>query len=308
MKTSHPIVYIADEEYLHLLPANFDQLSKYAGGEQSVYVVTTATSIPVELQTLSVEYPNLEIIFKHVNFEDYVSNFKLPKKTHVSKIALLKFFLPEILNEDVILYLDIDTLICSSLNTLLSYLPILPIAAVEEVGVNAYLRNISESYFNSGVMIMSLKKMRLLHDSKELNRLISDSKFSNSTVDQDLFNDIFNGFVDFLPQRFNVFNCNYDSYSLGAFVRYPSIVHFVGRDKPWSYPKKSKYSRLWNESFANGIKTNPTPRQLAILKSRRGALNISRFRNNLGKLRVKCTSVIKSIVPMVIKDFFRSFL
>ena len=308
MKTSNPIVYIADEEYLHLLPANFDQLSRHAGVEQSVYVVTTAASIPVELCNLGEAYPNLEIVIRQVNFEYYVSIFDKPKKTHVTRIALLKFFLPEILSEDIILYLDIDTFICSSLNSLLTYIPNNPIAAVEEVGINAYLRNTSESYFNSGVIVMSLKKMRLLDISGQLNRMISESGVSNSTVDQDFFNQIFKGLVDFLPQRFNVFICNCDSYSLGAFVRYPSIVHFVGSDKPWKYPQKSKYSRLWAESFAHGIKSNPSPRQLAILRSRQGVLNVSRSLNLMGKLRVTITARIKSRVPRVVKDFFRSFV
>ena len=306
MKIQHPIVYIADEKYLHLLPANLDQVSRYGAPGQLVYVVTTATAIPKELSTLGDKYPSLHIVFKQVAFEDYIPVFHPPKGTHVTKIALLKFFLPEILEEDCILYLDVDTLLCAPIDSLLTYYPRNPIAAVEEVGVNAYLRNDSNSYFNSGVIVMSLEKIRELGIYGQLNNLTANKDFTY--VDQDLFNTIFDGRVDFLPQKFNVFICNSVSTHLGAFVQFPSIVHFVGRDKPWKYPRKSKYSKLWIESFARASQPNPNSTQLAILRSRRGALNISGFLKPILICQVKVVAGIKTIMPKVIKDILRNYI
>ena len=73
MRNVHPIVYIADEGYLQYLPANIEQVSKFGGPEQLIYVVTTAKSIPAELSSLGKKFPNLKIIFKQVTFQDYVS-------------------------------------------------------------------------------------------------------------------------------------------------------------------------------------------------------------------------------------------
>jgi len=302
----HPIVYIADEKYLHFLPANLDQVSRYGARGQLVYVVTTATAIPKELSSFGDKYPNLHIVFKQVIFEDYVPMFHPPKGTQVTKIALLKFFLPEILKEDCILYLDSDTLLCASIDSLLTYYPGNPIAAVEEIGVNAYLRNDSKSYFNSGVIVMSLEKIRELGIYGQLNDLIAKNDFTY--VDQDLFNMIFDGRVDFLPQKFNVFICNTVSAHLGAFVKFPSIVHFVGRDKPWKYPRKSPYSKLWIESFAAASQPNPSAAQLRILTSRRGALNISMFLSTMLVFRVKVVAGLKRIVPKVLKDILRNYI
>jgi hypothetical protein len=306
MKMPHPVVYIADETYLHLLPANLDQISRYGAPGQLVYVVTTATVIPVELSTLGDKYPNLHIVFKQVIFEDYVPVFYAPNGTHVTKIALLKFFLPEILETDCILYLDVDTLVCAPIDSLLTYYPRNPIAAVEEVGVNSYLRNDSKSYFNSGVIVMSLEKIRELEIYGQLNNLIADKDFTY--VDQDLFNTIFDGRVDFLPQKFNVFVCNSISTHLGAFVRFPTIVHFVGRDKPWKYPRKSKYSKLWIDSFARASQPNPNAAQLVILRSRRGAFNISGFLNTILRSRVRLVAGIKTLMPKAIKDILRNYI
>ena len=308
MKKAHPIVYIADEGYLKYLPANIDQVSRYGAEKQLIYVVTTATFIPAELSSIGKKYPQLDIVFKQVNFQDYVNNYRAPKKTHVTEISLLKFFLPEILSEDVVLYLDIDTLICAPLFSLLAYYPSNSIAAVEELGVNSYLRNQSASYFNAGVIVMSLQKIKNLGIYEQINNLIADDKSSETDVDQDIFNYIFEGLVDFLPQKFNVFQSNCDSYLLGVFARYPTIVHFVGRDKPWKYPSKSKYSRLWIESFASGTKPNPSSSQLAILSSKRGALNISGYFKSMGKIRVKLKSRIKMGIPKEIKDILRNYI
>jgi hypothetical protein len=306
MKLSHPIVYIADEKYLHLLPANLDQISRFGAPGQLVYVVTTATSIPMELSAFGDKHPNLNIVFKQVVFEDYVSAPHPPKGTQVTKIALLKFFLPEILEEDCILYLDIDTLVCASIDSLLTYYPHNPIAAVEEVGTNAFLRGDSKSYFNSGVIVMSLQKIRDLGIYGQINNQITNKDFTY--VDQDLFNIIFEGWVDFLPQKFNVFICNSVSTQLGAFVQFPTIIHFVGRDKPWKYPRKSKYSKLWIESFARATQPNPSSTQLVILRSRRGLFNISEFLNTLVICRVKVAAGMKTLMPKAIKDVLRNYI
>ena len=308
MNASHPIVYIADAAYLHFLPANFDQISRYGASKQLVYVVTTSKTIPIELSKTVENYPNLQVIFRQVDFQDYLGELEIPQEAHVTKIALLKFFLPEILNEDLIVYLDIDTLICAPLNDLLAYNPGNLFGAVEEIGINAYLRGSTNSYFNSGVLVMSLKKIKALGLYKNLNQRIARHMSTPGNVDQDLFNQIYGGLVDFLPQKYNVFICNHNSSSLGAFVNFPTIVHFVGQDKPWVYPKKSKYSKLWIESFANATKTGPSAEQVSILNSNRGSLNIRQFTTLLKKLQMKSLSRIKERMPKVVKSFLRRFV
>jgi lipopolysaccharide biosynthesis glycosyltransferase len=308
MNASHPIVYIADAAYLHLLPANFDQISRYAASGQLVYVVTTSKTIPIELSTTAKKYPNLQVIFKQVDFQDYLDEIEIPQETHVTKIALLKFFLPEILIEDIVVYLDVDTLICAPLTDLLAYNPGYLLGAVEEIGTNAYLRSATNSYFNSGVLVMSLKKIKALGLYKNLNQRIARQVVAPDNVDQDLFNQIYEGLVDFLPQKYNVFICNHNSASLGTFVKFPTIIHFVGQDKPWVYPKKSKYSKLWIESFANATKPNPSAEQVSILNSNRGSLNIRQFTTLLKKFQAKSISKIKERMPKVVKGFLRRFV
>jgi len=308
MNASHPIVYIADDSYFHLLPANLNQVSRHGASRQLVYIVTTSTSIPTALSNIEEKYPNLKVIFKQVDFHDYLSEGDIPKETHVTKIALLKFFLPEILDEDVVVYLDVDTFICAPIHDLLAFVPRNLIGAVEEIGVNAFLRDGTKSYFNSGVLVMSLKKIKALGKYKDLNQRKVKEPSEPKNVDQDLFNDMYEGLIDFLPQKYNVFICNHNSTSLGAFVKSPTIVHFVGKDKPWLYPKKSKYSKLWVESYAKATQPNPSSKQLKILNSNRGSLNISQVVTLLKKLQVNLLSKLKLGIPQVIKDFLRSYI
>ena len=204
--------------------------------------------------------------------------------------------------------MDVDTLICAPLTDLLAYNPGNLFGAVEEIGTNAYLRNATNPYFNSGVLVMSLKKIKALGLYKNLSQRIARQVVAPDNMDQDLFNKIYEGLVDFLPQKYNVFICNHNSTSLGAFVKFPTIIHFVGQDKPWVYPKKSKYSKLWIESFANATKPNPSTEQVSILNSNRGSVNIRQFTTLLKKFQAKLKSKIKVKMPKVVKEFLRRFV
>jgi lipopolysaccharide biosynthesis glycosyltransferase len=273
-----------------------------------VYLITDFAPTHLVIQTLANKFMNLTLIFKSVEFDDYLSYFDIPKKTHVSRAALLKFFLPKILPEvDCVLYLDIDTVICKPIHELLNFEPRLPIAATEELGVNAFHRSSTRAYFNSGVMVMSLEKLRALDLEVTVKKMVASREYMKTYVDQEIFNVLFSNSVEYLPQEFNVFICNLKFSNLGSFIKSPKIVHFVGLDKPWIYPKKTKYSKLWLESFSNGLGENPNVEQLRILKSRRGNLNFAQFFYSLIFARSRYFRGLKMLLPSPIKGLLKEF-
>lgn len=308
MRNVHPIVFIADEEYATYLPSNLHQISKFAPKNQVVYIITTSDTLALNFKRLQDNFPLLKIYGKKVELLDFFESFTAPKGSHVSEIALLKFFLCEILdNENYILYLDVDTLICEPLLPLLSYCPSSAIAATEELGVNAYLRDEPTPYFNSGVMVMSLNRIRELNLGNLVRRLANANQPSRNYMDQDIFNELFRENLTFLPQKYNVFIRNLKLLNLGSFVKSPVIIHFVGQDKPWNYPRKSRYSKLWTDNFFEGTKVSPTSREVEIRSTRGVDIHFPWLRVNSREAKLRLFSKIRSLAPTAIKNFLRHF-
>jgi lipopolysaccharide biosynthesis glycosyltransferase len=309
VQKNSPIVLIADEVYLPYIPANLYQISLYAPKRQVVYLVSNFALADGEIESLKTRFADLVLIYKIVDLNDYFGDFLPPKGSHVSKVALLKFFLPSILrDEDCVLYLDIDTLICEPLNNLLSFQPRLAIAATEELGVNAFHREDSPSYFNSGVLIISLAKLRELNIEDKARDMALGGQFTRKYVDQEIFNILLGDSVEYLPQKYNVFICNIKFKNLGNFIESPSIVHFVGIDKPWTYPMKSKYSKLWRESLLKGVGKYPNTEQRRVLNSKRGLFNTRKMFHLPSLVLSRILMTIRSIVPNQIKAFLREFI
>lgn len=308
MSRNNPIVLIADRKYLNFVPANLFQITLYAPINQVVYLVLDFPLSKPDMNNLKDKFPDLVLIFKSVKLSDYISEFSAPKRTHVSNAALIKFFLPRILiDEDCVLYLDIDTVICKSIIELLHFQPKLSIAATEELGVNSFHREGTRTYFNSGVMVMSLKKLRAFDFETAMKKMATNEEFTKNYVDQEIFNVLLVDSVEFLPQMYNVFICNIKFNNLGSFIKSPAVVHFVGLDKPWTFPRKTKYSKMWLESFTNGLGRNPNAEQIRILKSRRGNFNLTQIFSTLFFASSRYFRAMKLIVPSTVKVLLKEF-
>ena len=155
------------------------------------------------------------------------------------------------------LYLDGDLIVEQDLGELYSEnLGDCYVAAVEDSGTlywkNQY-HNSVEHYFNSGVMLLNVKKMREENIKDiliETKKNISDS----SLMDQNIFNLIFDGKVkplpvsyNFLPlsldragEKWNIDSLNKkyktDYKTKSELISNASIIHFSSKDKPWKEP------------------------------------------------------------------------
>ena len=115
--------------------------------------------------------------------------------------------------------------------------------------------NDSEEYFQGGLLLMNLNKIR---EDFPLENLI---EFSTSQpwrlFDQDVFNILFAGSVKFLPSEWNVTSyVNYrapliEMAPLELQRKYfearkaPKIIHYPGRYKPWNMPTLDMATYFW---------------------------------------------------------------
>ena len=310
------IVLISDIKTIRYVPANLAQISMFAPEIEYVYLVTNcfpkeelllrlkriSTRLGLNLQIVPIdEFGLLPSIIQTPNF--------------VPSIAVTKLFLGEILPDvDLVLYLDIDTVIREPISRLLQFKFQTSIAAVEELSRN-WMNSPSnmkfDQYFNSGVMLISLRKFREKGIADRVRRVIGEQKVSNSLqtrfVDQDVFNFLFEDDVTLLPRKFNHFSCNDRRLGMINFFQEPAIIHFVGIEKPWNYPSKSKFAREWISYFRSGLGQLEDSSDRKIMRSMNGFLGISKMVKPLVESQIFFRKQVAKKLPISLKIFLRRF-
>gem|GEM_PF-90524 len=223
--------------------------------------------------------------------------------------ALLKFEIPNLIhNEDRILYLDGDILVKDDLTMLYNTnIENIYAAVCRDTGIiyNDRLKKINvTNYFNSGVMLLNLKKLR---DDKSCDILLQTKKNMTNfnLMDQDVFNIVFNNNIEILDIKYNFLCLNlkravaHGKVSIGELnnlfgSKYASlsdveqsavILHFSSKDKPWKYT--NDYTDEWfdyfNQSCFKKYKIEQSDRQI-MLKERQSMKKLD-IRDLFGKLR-----------------------
>lgn len=211
---------------------------------------------------------------KIIDVKDTYENFKITKDGfHVSPAAILKFSLPDLLPQlEKILYIDGDTIINDNLFNLHSVdVGDYYAAVVEDIKpTKIYKPNLlhklgiphHKGYFNSGMLLLNLKKMRSDNITTQLFRY--REKGVNFFMDQDAFNVVFQDQVKYLSCKNNLlitleedFSIEQikDSYAgishLSTFeglVDSAAVVHFASKNKPWK-TKSSKHGDKWHRQY-----------------------------------------------------------
>ena len=231
-----------------------------------------ATEIEINVIANEVSANNLEklrsITGKNVsiNIIEIDNKYKQLGSQHeyVSKAALLKFELPKIFNNyDKILYLDSDVLVLKDLSQLYEtdlgnkYAGVCKdLLATKfykdplEIGLN--------TYFNSGVMLLNLDKMR---QDKICTKLLwaKEHDRRKKYMDQDAFNIVFNCNVEYLNPKFNYMTMEelfYKKSFISKFynidnIEKPVILHLTYK-KPWNFIGVPG-ERLWIKYFKKSV-------------------------------------------------------
>jgi lipopolysaccharide biosynthesis glycosyltransferase len=152
---------------------------------------------------------------------------------------------------------------------------------------------------------MDLQRLREFNFVSKVNEAISSRLHQQLYVDQEIINVVMQGNIQYLPQEFNVFVNYADAYPLGSFVSNPKIVHFVGANKPWLYPNKTRYSELWSQNYSQIDSSTPRKRHP---KENRYQLNVTLFFRSSFLRYYRLEKRIKEFTPENIKKLLRSWL
>lgn len=180
---------------------------------------------------------------------------KLPHNEEWTVEIYYRLALPEILPDetDRILYLDVDTIVMKNLNELYSMdLHGKSLGACKDMGVYYGTGSLSpkqaelfdvimgdgkHSYFNSGVLIMDIAKMRREGKNTAFFVKVGEAIADHIYSDQDILNYVYYDDVVYADaEKYNIFARM--SYNMGHDYQWVkehgTIIHFVGR-KPWQY-------------------------------------------------------------------------
>ena len=191
------------------------------------------------LELLSSEIVNVKIT--NHSLRDY----NLPL-SHLSYAAFFRYFIPQFVNEDKVLYLDSDIIVRTNIDELfLEDITDYPLAAVADALV--------PSTFNSGVMLINVALWKQENVTERLLELTNE--FHTSTFgDQGILNKLFENRWYALDSSYNFMvgmdtvarNYQIDSWYIDSLKLEDSakIIHFTG-DKPWYQVNLNRFREDW---------------------------------------------------------------
>ncbi|MDK7303538.1 MULTISPECIES: glycosyltransferase [Aerococcus] len=232
------------------------------------YVMTTIKSIVMHNSEISFYILNRDIPMEYFkalnkrlrNFDCEIIDCKISNNeidnfdTFLNYSAYLRYFIPEVILADRVLYLDCDLIVTGDISELFSIdFKGQPLLAVPDP---AYLKTDREyGQFNSGVMVFNCnywRENRLTQKFIELARKIHD-KVPNA--DQSIVNELIGDNYKRLSRFYNytisldVF-ARYSDYANGGWYedlsnRVPTILHYTMSKKPWHEHTVYRFRNLW---------------------------------------------------------------
>ena len=171
-------------------------------------------------------------------------------QNHISQIAYARYFIPSLIGEDKVLYLDSDLIVNAPLDDLweINLGDQLLAAVMDTDGIT----------FNTGVMLINNAKWReenletkLVHQSQFMQKEIEEGRFLNFNGDQTIINQVCKEKWLELDRSFNLqvghdvvaFYNNWEGHL--EEVQSPVIIHYTTYRKPWTTLIANRYRELW---------------------------------------------------------------
>lgn len=269
------VVFICDNNYVMPTVVAISSLSKSTASSVpcTVNVICDHVSDENRNALLSLERENFTVRLIDADSDRYKGLEK--KYSRVSISSLLKFSIPEYLpTVDRVLYMDGDVLVLGDLSSLFSMNLDEKYAAVISDGPKDFVAGGKKhayygekTYFNSGVMLLNLKKMR---EDGIPNRLIEFRLHEyNYFMDQDAFNRVLQNNVVYLGVEYDfllhLISYQNKQFSLQQLINFYGLKPYASLDelfqsirvlhytfgKPWKYfdvPFNEKWMEVYNDT------------------------------------------------------------
>ena len=281
-KKAVPVVFIADENYVKYTAVAIESLIQNASEKNNYDVIILHDGrIKNETQQRIEKMQTKNVSIRFFNAQYYIQKYNFAEFFHrrLNTMPYLKLFIHEILHDyDKAIFLDGDMLILNDIAKLYNEsLNGKLIGAVNDyvmtktkdsfwnfrrnyVISNNKMNNI-DNYFNSGMLLFDLNKMR--NTPELINRFINEARFKHPDRlhhDQDVFNFVLENDVKKLSHKYNFQTCLLSISSISQNIpaeikqemqqlikNFDDIVvaHYDGDKKPWQITADDWFSNIW---------------------------------------------------------------
>ncbi len=274
MEDTISLVFIADDNYIHptITAITSVMVNNKSKRFYSVKILVNAINEDSQKKLSSLCFTNFSLTIIDISSLVAEQNSIIIRR-HVTKTALAKFFIPTLFFQlDKILYIDSDVIVQDDISQLYDieitdyYMGVVKDTITIRNRKHLDRNKISNKfYFNSGVMLLNLNKMR----NDNITQKLLEHKMSNDTIfmDQDTFNAVVGHNVLYLSYKYNFLNYYNETFSKSelssffgedlnkrdsALYNACVILHFGGKEKPWIYDMKDlsrRYLKYYNMSI-----------------------------------------------------------
>ncbi|HNX16272.1 MAG TPA: glycosyltransferase family 8 protein [Bacilli bacterium] len=260
MKTNIiPIFFACDDNYLDYMLVTLASLRDHASenNHYELRVLYDHISLANRKRIKAFEQQNIVITFINVGIRAMRLGNNLGIRDYYTKTTYFRLLLPTLFPKlDKILYLDCDIVIRDDVaklyatdvgDNLLGASPDYSVNTFPEFAeyVEHALDIPKIRYFNAGIIIMNLKRMRETHFEQKVINLINTMTFPVAQ-DQDILNVTCRGQVHY-------FSWEWDAMPLGVMIEDPKIVHFNLIFKPWRLNGVRYEDYFWKYAKMAGV-------------------------------------------------------
>lgn len=253
-----PIFFAIDDNYLPYFTVAINSIKKHANKNTtySVFVLTEGLSNNALSKILALGSDNFK--FNIVDLSQKIAKYKKVMqqtlRDYYTVSIFYRLFIAEefkqydkaiYIDSDIVLLDDIQKLFAIDLGNNLLGVVVDQVVSCNEVFID-YCKNAlgvnPEEYFNSGVLVMNLKRLREERLEEKFLSMIKTHKFETVAPDQDYLNVLCNGKVKYLPagwDRMPTANITCDKVFL---------VHYNMFDKPWKYKGVMFEEHFWENA------------------------------------------------------------
>ncbi len=277
MKQTIPVFFAADENYMPYLAVALTSLKEFKTAEYDykIHVLYTGDLHERAEKIKKLEEENFSIFFEDVTEKINRINDCIHCRDYYTPAIYYRLMIPEMFPQyDKVLYMDCDTVLLADVAELYNVdIGENYIGAVADQAVAAvpqfveYTKNalgiLAEKYFNSGVIVMNLKKFREIDFYDKFNAVLRSYDFTVAP-DQDCLNLICKDKVFYYGGEWN----RMPVAGLGDDT--PKLIHYNLTMKPWHYDGVLYEEYFWKYAaqtefldFIKAAKANYTPKQMA---------------------------------------------
>ena len=267
------IVYSSDNNYVQHLCVSMVSLFESNSNVNNINVFIISNGIledsKIKLYSTAEKY-NRKITW--IDFTPYKEKLILDLEWNISISSYARLFLAEMLPNEChrVIYIDCDTVICSSLQNLFDMdMQAYSVAGVNDLILETFKKKIglepTQKYINAGILLINLEKWRQNNVTSTFLNFINDHRgrvthHDQGTINGTLFDSClildpkYNVLTPYYTQKYNrmlkFYHLNeyYSAKQLKAACNNPVIIHFtpehVGRvwEDKCSHPMKKLYN------------------------------------------------------------------